>query len=601
MPRIFVSYSRVDQRDARQLVKLLRQVYRPGNVWMDDELHGGEIWWETILDQIAACDVFIYLLSDRSVGSPYCRAEYTEAYRLRKAILPVLIRDRTEIPADLSRIQYVDLTGGPDDSDALTRLYASIRRLEENRPRLRPRARWAGRTPLPDVPSVAEEASRPLEQVNFPPVALPPSPPTPKDTPNHRRWWLGGAVMLALALVAALIALSGVLSGDNKTTNTPTAPMVAQGGPTATPQPSATPSASETPRPTATFTATLDPVTQVWVEFTQTAEAAAAFATATAARWTYTPSNTPTVTPTPTNTPNYTATMDFWHTAAAMTLTALWWTDTPTPTRTPTRTPTPTPTRTLSLWERALTPVARNAAWRPIGKNIGGMEMVFVPAGCFQMGSEDGDTDERPVHRQCFAEPFWIGRYEVTNAQYQQCVDAGACDPPKSGYNDEFYKDDHPAIGVSWFNARQYVQWLSETTGEDFRLPTEAEWEYAARGPDGLAYPWGNEFVADNVVYSVNSGGHTQPVGSKPGGASWVGALNMSGNVREWTNTVYRDYPYSATDGRESVSGEGASRVVRGGSWGNTQDDARAAYRNGSIPLSRNSYVGFRVVRPPSQ
>ena len=292
--------------------------------------------------------------------------------------------------------------------------------------------------------------------------------------------------------------------------------------------------------------------------------------------FTYTPSNTPTFTPTLTYTPNFTETMHYWYTAAAATLTATWWTDTP-------------------------TPVTRNGDWMPVGTRIGGMEMMLVPAGCFMMGSEDGSDNERPVHQQCFDEPYWIGRYEVTNAQYQQCVRAGACDPPKSGYGTVFYEADHPVVGVSWFNARQYVWWLSDTSDEAFRLPTEAEWEYAARGPDSLVYPWGDDFVADNVVYGGNSDAHTQTVGSKPSGASWIGALDMSGNVWEWTSTIYRDYPYHVTDGREDTGDEDAVRVLRGGSWNLNQDRARAAYRLRSIPDVRIDSVGFRVVRSPSQ
>src|SRR5689334_22529412 len=109
MPRIFISYSRVDRPLVDDLVPLLREVYGLENVWFDENLHGGQLWWEEILYQIAACDIFIYLLSNESVGSEYCLAEYEEAQRIHKQILPVQVRARTTIPDDLKRIQFVDM------------------------------------------------------------------------------------------------------------------------------------------------------------------------------------------------------------------------------------------------------------------------------------------------------------------------------------------------------------------------------------------------------------------------------------------------------------------------------------------------------------
>jgi formylglycine-generating enzyme required for sulfatase activity len=150
---------------------------------------------------------------------------------------------------------------------------------------------------------------------------------------------------------------------------------------------------------------------------------------------------------------------------------------------------------------------------------------------------------------------------------------------------------------VTWFDARAFC----ESRGTEYDLPTEAQWEYAARGPNSLVYPWGNEYIADNVIgkddptYGDTS---TAPVGSRPEGTSWVGALGMSGNVWEWTLSEYRDYPYDADDGRnDNLDSTGVDRVLRGGSFNNDTSFLRAAYRlrNNAVNVLLN--IGFRCVR----
>jgi formylglycine-generating enzyme len=222
-------------------------------------------------------------------------------------------------------------------------------------------------------------------------------------------------------------------------------------------------------------------------------------------------------------------------------------------------------------------PVTRNTGWTPTIQDFDDVQMALVPVGCFMMGSEDGDEDERPVHQQCFDEPFWIDVTEVTNAQY--------------GSDGYFSGANRPREQVTWYEARDFC------ANPGGRLPTEAEWEYAARGPDGLTYPLGNEFVAENVVYFDNSGGQTAEVGSRPGGISWVGALDMSGNVWEWTSTIYRDYPYDASDDRESNSDTNSARVLRGGSWGDIGNLVRAATRLWGEPTVEYFNIGFRCAR----
>jgi len=149
---------------------------------------------------------------------------------------------------------------------------------------------------------------------------------------------------------------------------------------------------------------------------------------------------------------------------------------------------------------------------------------------------------------------------------------------------------------VDWFQAVTHCQ------SRRARLPTEAEWEYAARGPDGLVYPWGDDFVAGNVVYASNSYNQAAEVGRKPLGASWVGALDMSGNVWEWVSSIYQDYPYQADDGRE-VDGSidsSSARVLRGGSWSSVDGlSLRGNLRFRYHPATSFSFlgIGFRCVR----
>jgi formylglycine-generating enzyme required for sulfatase activity len=218
--------------------------------------------------------------------------------------------------------------------------------------------------------------------------------------------------------------------------------------------------------------------------------------------------------------------------------------------------------------------ILRNTAWTPQVQTIGGVAMVLVPAGCFWMGARDTSADERPVHGQCFDKAFWIDRYEVTNAQYGS-----------SGY---FTGANQPRDSVSWFEANDHC------AARGARLPTEAEWEYAARGPDGLTFPWGDEFDAARLLSGESGQMSSIPVGRFPAGASWVGAHDMSGNVAEWVSSHYIPYPYRPDDGREDGEDETRMRAWRGGSWDSIMFYTRASNRYRREP-SRGFYdTGFR-------
>lgn len=224
-----------------------------------------------------------------------------------------------------------------------------------------------------------------------------------------------------------------------------------------------------------------------------------------------------------------------------------------------------------------------------------GMEMVFVPAGQFEMGSAPGatgaDEDETPLHR-VYLDAFWMDRTEVTNAMYRQCVSAGVCTPPAQP---KFYEDpkftDHPVIGVSWDQAKTYCGWAGR------RLPTEAEWEKAARGTDGRIYPWGNEAPSPNLANFDHLVNETTPVGTYPQGASPYGALDMAGNAWEWTADGYSPEFYANSPLENPLSDSPVNRrVIRGGNWDSNAEGIRAANRFWAYP-GRNDTDGFRCAK----
>lgn len=280
------------------------------------------------------------------------------------------------------------------------------------------------------------------------------------------------------------------------------------------------------------------------------------------------------------------------------------------PTHTPTLTPTPAP-KLGDVWTRPQD----------------GMVMVFVPAGEFTMGSDvvqveyniglciaddiakndctNWITIEQPTHTVTLA-AFWIDQTEVTNAQYQKCMDAGVCKPSACAEDSDSNGADQPVVCVDWVQANQYAAWVGG------RLPTEAEWEYAARGPEGLLYPWGNGFDGTLLNYcdknceqtwaaQIFDDGYARvaPVGSYPKGASWVGALDLTGNVWEWTADWFGEY---TAEPQENPTGptNGERRVARGGAFRGSGWNNRPTSRNSSVPDFFGKLHGFRTVRTVS-
>ena len=232
-----------------------------------------------------------------------------------------------------------------------------------------------------------------------------------------------------------------------------------------------------------------------------------------------------------------------------------------------------------------------------------GPDMVVIPAGNFQMGclsyGNDCNDDERPVHYVRIPEHFALSKYEVTFAQWDACVVDGGCNgyrPSDEGWG----RGSRPVINVSWEVAQTYVSWLSRSTGKNYRLPSESEWEYAARAGSTTQYNWGNDIGRNQAncdgCGSLWDDNRSAPVGSFTANA--LGLHDMHGNVWEWVEDCWNDsYNGAPRDGAAWSSGDCALRVLRGGSWGSRPRDLRAANRGRGTTGGRNDYDGFRVAR----
>jgi formylglycine-generating enzyme required for sulfatase activity len=226
-------------------------------------------------------------------------------------------------------------------------------------------------------------------------------------------------------------------------------------------------------------------------------------------------------------------------------------------------------------------------------------EMVVIPAGGFMMGSEDGNTDEKPVHKVSIAKNFAVGKYAVTFAEWDACVSDGGCShkPDDRGWG----RDRRPVINVSWYDAtRQYLPWLSLKTGKIYHLLSEAEWEYSVRAGSNTAYSWGDQ-VGTNNTNCAGCGSQwdnkqTAPVGSfKPNA---FGLYDMHGNVWQWVEDCHEvNYVGAPTDGSVQLSASCTHRVLRGGAWNYGSGSLRSAARFRYVPGDRGAIFGFRVAR----
>lgn len=606
MPSAFISYRRTDSAALATLIAVRLKELHGIDAYVDTRnTDGGGPFPDRLRGAIERSDVFVCLLGATTLDSAWVQIEIEHAHNLRKTMIPVFQeRYIAPMPVPNEHVEAVLQSDGVQ--------FLDVRNLYIDQ-------------------AIAQLAE--MIKISAPhPAAIP--VPTPTKTSFYRRriFLISLIALIAILLVAIVIPALN----PSRSTLTPTTNVASNPSDTASPsQPKATstPIITVTPAPTLTPTRTLEIAyivqtldSQATVEqATKNAQAtdvarATAYQvstqsiidqTATAIRWTATP------------TPNITASIEAYETQQAataaaqfvsgMTATASLWTDTPTPTFTPSNTPastssrtstltptftpsrtsTPTPTitltPTLSLTPTPIDPVVHNADWKPVYQTFNDIEMALVPPGCFMMGTNYGNPDERPANKQCFASPFWIDRYEVTNKQY--------------GSEGSFKGDSRPRDSITWFEAHDFC------IERGARLPTEPEWEYSARGPDNLVFPWGNDFVGSNVVYLDNSNGQTANVGSRPAGNSWVGVSDLNGNVWEWMSTIYGiyedngtqfksvfAYPYRSDDGREQNSkvGNVYVRVVRGGAWNDSAE--RAAFRYWNYPTAHWINNGFRCV-----
>lgn len=222
------------------------------------------------------------------------------------------------------------------------------------------------------------------------------------------------------------------------------------------------------------------------------------------------------------------------------------------------------------------------------------LPMVSVPPGDFTMGDRNGEPAEYP-ERAITLSGFMIDKTEVSNAAYAECVTANVCDPAPYVEDERLGHPEHPVVGVTWHDAVRFCKWM------DKRLPTEAEWEYAAKGKDHRKWPWSGAFDAkrSNTVMQGDFHGKTAPVTAYPNGVSPYGALNMAGNASEWVADYFDPTWYRTSDAKRDPTGpkRGRERVVRGGSYRDSSHAARVSARSAKGETESDSTIGFRCAK----
>ncbi|MDQ7025589.1 MAG: SUMF1/EgtB/PvdO family nonheme iron enzyme [Anaerolineae bacterium] len=600
----------IPKKDAGRLYDRLVSEFGKENVFKDvDNIPVGQDFREVLTDWVSRSDVMLVLIGSKwltlkdadgtpRINNPSDFVHYEVNLGLRSSsvtVIPVIVAPAspplsTQLPEALREVAFLNAAFVRDD------------------------------------PDFHHDVSRLIKSLQ----AIPPNTDTDSKE-NEKSWWgkltegqgaviasFVGAVAVIIAAIIGFYAV--VLPLINQTDVTPEAPTaVVQGGDTTEtvvpPSATATATPSDTPTATQTLSATEVEasiraemlVIQTEERQTQSAnetatqqslqiaeQSTADSLTVTATLWTYTPTADIRATAEARSTRDAQATIDMQATLNAQntaTQVALNAQGTATQdalnaqgTQQAIDATATAENDPLALAQRGVTSNADWERFSPVVQEFNGVEMVLVPSGCFDMGSENGASDEQPINEVCFEASFWIDRYEVSNGQFEQLGGV-------AGRSSNWTGDNLPRENITWFEARDFCEL------RDARLPTEAEWEYAARGVDEWVYPWGDGFVAENTVYGNNSGGQTAIVGSRPSGVSWVGAFDMAGNVWEWTNSLYLDYPYDVNDGRESNSDNAGLRVVRGGSFFNSTFGLRAANRRYGNLSNVFTRFGFRCVR----
>jgi len=641
MPKIFISYRRADSRkDSGRIYDSLIRAFGKDNIFKDvDNIPLGKDFRGVLREAVANCDVLLVMIgkqwlnikSDdgtRRLDNPndFVRIEIESGLQRDNClVIPVLVDNAPmpnpqDLPPSLRELAFKNATIVRDDPDFHKDVEKIVRSLQlEYQPAQEPRA---------NKPAKLQSESN----IPFAPI------------------------MIAVFVVMVIVAVVGlVLSSQStdETTQTPTTQAVAQleTEPTNEPESTTESGLSE--------------------EDVRATGAAQAYETLTALA----PTETPTITPTPTETPisaseiqktaqaeifatetsavqtqavfeqqtqNAVLTEQFIAGSTATFIAQLSLTPPATDTLEPTNTPAPptstniitnTPPHTPEVMptqppidEIAEQGVTSNQEWRDLvgiegysqtfSNGFVNTDMLLVPAGEFEMGSSlpDANSDETP-HQQTIEAPFWIAKYEVTNAEFAiflnnnpngntssigfKYLDAVDSDSrirennsqwtPNSGF------ENHPVVEVTWYGARDYCKWLGEADG--FRLPTEKEWEYAASGPSNWEYPWGDDWNENYAIWDGNSDRQTVNIGSRPqDSVSWVGAYDFAGNVQEWVSSLYREYDYDSS--HESNIYVPDNRVLRGGSWNiSLPTGLRTSVRGNGGPNASSLSSGFRCAR----
>jgi iron(II)-dependent oxidoreductase len=620
--KIFVSYSRSVKTDVGKVIDLLRAIGH--EVWWDGDIPIMADWWATILDNIEWCEVFIFVVSEKSVQSAYCLAELAYATERNRPILPFVMDDHTKypIPAAVTpmRAQWYVYNGDP--AHMINRLKDGMAGINWDKHR----DIYAKRPPEPNTNTASviklfQDAQKLAYAGKFDEAKTAFRNVSSND---FREWgqecqeWLErinryaeiyelagdrGTVNRAVKKWNDFKARYGTDFDPFDLTNNP--PVLPAPTPPPMPKPVYTPPRTE-PMPESIKPAP-KPVTPPQEDVVQPKpipepikppqqEAVQPKPIVDVAQPPPKPIENEFVLP-PSSAggvkgrfPVFVGIGGIVGVLALVLLIAsgaLSGNNSGTTSRS-TNTPRPSATNTEVLilptgTARPSNAITRNADWTPQERSFNGVTMVLVPTGCFMMGRATVGI-AHPAHEQCFDTPFWIDKYEVTQAQFTQF--GGQIN---SRY--AFTGDNRPVNRIDWYEARDFCVLRGG------RLPTEREWEYAARGPDNLIYPWGNSFIANNVVYSANSGNQPANVGSRPNGVSWVGALDMAGNIWEWVSGLYSPYPYGQTnEDDEDVSISSNFRVFRGGSWDSEDYEVRASDRGTRGPGNRDSWLGFRCV-----
>jgi len=560
MSQIFISYSRVDTAFVEIFIRRLQRAFPDLKIWHDQAPHGligGGNWWDDILSAIAASDVFIYILSNESVNSLYCQAEFTEARRLQKRIITVQARDKTELTDDLDDIQLINMKDGIDHSEVFASLVAAVNlRLREAQKYRKARPLWKSATPKPQKETPPDRDDD-TPEVETPPLACPPAEKKARHHPRSGARWLTMGVFVGVILGVAALAFTAFQLLRPAQTNISAPPLQSPAA------------------PLEALTPTLSSFEQLQTAQMQIAESATAQAAADLIAAQDTVFN---VNATETAQP-----IMMTETAAQATLLALSWTPPPPAAA--------TPDPLQAALDTARSFVGSNTDWQaqyPDGFRhtfADGVTMVLVPAGSFIIGANPQQTNEHNGSVITFSEPFWIDLTEVTQADFMRLGGVKA-------NTNRFAGDQRPVETITWFEAHDFCALRGA------RLPTEAEWEYAARGPAQWSYPWGDSWNASSAVWNRSRSQGTANAAGLPAGRTWVGVFDMIGNAWEWTSSLY--LPYTSPDNREAAAENRTDvhRVLRGGSWGfNTPVNLRAANRLRHNPSLSSPFFGFRCAR----